>query len=151
VEAVGRCYHYYGHDFRVERPTGSGRLPHLGEVAHEINERLAGLFRAEDGARPCQGPERRFARGGGERPWWPARRVERARQPCESGEATEELGPLEVDKIVLLLRQERKSEPRPSGSGPTRSRTVAALTVAEPLPDGRGSDGGRAAPGRSRL
>jgi hypothetical protein len=62
VEALERYHHYYGDDFRVECPTGSGRLLHLGEVAHEINERLAGLFRA-DGAcvRPCQGPERRFA------------------------------------------------------------------------------------------
>jgi hypothetical protein len=34
----------------------------LQEVAHEISDRLAGLFRADDaGVRPCQGPERRFA------------------------------------------------------------------------------------------
>jgi hypothetical protein len=62
VEALERYHHYYGDDFRVECPTGSGRFMNLQEVAQEISERLAGLFRTDDaGVRPCQGPERRFA------------------------------------------------------------------------------------------
>jgi hypothetical protein len=62
VEALERYHRYYGDDFRVECPTGSGRLMNLGAVAHEISERLGRLFQADAaGVRPCQGPERRFA------------------------------------------------------------------------------------------
>jgi hypothetical protein len=62
VEALQRYHRYYGDDFRVECPTGSGRLMNLGGVAHEISERLGRLFHADAaGARPCHGPERRFA------------------------------------------------------------------------------------------
>jgi hypothetical protein len=62
LEALERYHRYYGDEFRVECPTGSGRFVHLGEVAHEIGERLARLFRPDAaGVRPCQGPERRFA------------------------------------------------------------------------------------------
>ena len=62
VEALERYPRYYGDDFRVECPTGSGRLMNLGAVAHEISERLGRLFQADAaGVRPCQGPERRFA------------------------------------------------------------------------------------------
>ncbi len=62
MEALERYHHFYGDEFRVECPTGSGRLKHLGEVTHEIGERLARLFQADAaGVRPCQGPERRFS------------------------------------------------------------------------------------------
>ncbi len=62
VEALRRYYAFYGEDFRIECPTGSGRTRNLNEVAHEIGERLGALFRMDaGGARPCQGPERRFA------------------------------------------------------------------------------------------
>jgi hypothetical protein len=67
LEALERYHHYYGDDFRVECPTGSGRFVNLGEVVHEIGERLAALFRADAaGVRPYQGPERRFAQD----PYW---------------------------------------------------------------------------------
>ena len=67
LEALERYHHYYGDDFKVECPTGSGRFLNLAEVAHEIAERLARLFRADQGdICPCQGPERRFA---GDRHW----------------------------------------------------------------------------------
>ena len=52
LEALERYHHYYGDDFQVECPTGSGRFLNLGEVAHEIGERLARLFRADAARRP---------------------------------------------------------------------------------------------------
>ena len=62
LEALERYHHSYGDDFKIECPTGSGRLRNLEQVAHEIGERLARLFQVDaDGIRPCQGPERRFA------------------------------------------------------------------------------------------
>jgi hypothetical protein len=62
VEALERFHHFYGDDLRVECPTGSGQMMNLAEVAHEISERLARLFRPDArGERACQGAERRFA------------------------------------------------------------------------------------------
>src|SRR5262249_42410109 len=47
---------YYGNDFTVECPTGSGRQMNLYEVAEEITRRLANIFlRGKDGRRPVYG------------------------------------------------------------------------------------------------
>jgi hypothetical protein len=62
MEALERYHHFYGDSLRVECPTGSGRLMNLGEVASEIARRLTLPFvPAEDGRRPCHGPEREYA------------------------------------------------------------------------------------------
>jgi hypothetical protein len=59
--ALLRLYAYYGDDFRVECPTGSGRLMTLLEVAKELGERLARLFlRDASGARPAHGGAARY-------------------------------------------------------------------------------------------
>jgi hypothetical protein len=62
IEALERYHHFYGDGLRVECPTGSGRLMHLGEVARELAARLTRIF-LPDGQhrRPCHGCERRFA------------------------------------------------------------------------------------------
>jgi len=53
IEALQKFHHYYGDDFKVECPTGSGRLMSLDEVAGELSRRLSRLFLAgEDGQRP---------------------------------------------------------------------------------------------------
>ena len=44
IEALQRFHSYYGDDFRVECPMGSGNLLHLGEVAAELAGRLCRLF-----------------------------------------------------------------------------------------------------------
>jgi len=52
VESLQRFYMFYGNDFKVECPTGSGDEMHLGQVAEEIQHRLQHLFaRDEDGKR----------------------------------------------------------------------------------------------------
>ncbi len=43
VESLQRFHHYYGDDFRVECPTGSGRMLNLWQVADEISHRLLSL------------------------------------------------------------------------------------------------------------
>jgi hypothetical protein len=54
VEALERYYGFYGDDFQVEMPTGSGRRMNLRQVAQEIERRLASLFlKGPDGKRPC--------------------------------------------------------------------------------------------------
>ena len=63
IESLRTLDHYFGDDFRVECPTGSGDLMTLAEVADEIARRLARLFLAgEDGRRPVFGGEDRFDR-----------------------------------------------------------------------------------------
>ncbi|MBB5339952.1 MGH1-like glycoside hydrolase domain-containing protein [Tunturiibacter gelidoferens] len=52
---------YYGDTFKVECPTGSGKLLSLFEVAHELAERLIGTFvRGESGRRPVFGGTEKF-------------------------------------------------------------------------------------------
>ena len=59
VEALQRFHGYYGDDFKVECPVGSGRLLHLGEVASELSRRLCRLFlRDDNGNRPVCGASR---------------------------------------------------------------------------------------------
>ena len=44
VEALYGFHHYYGDDFRVEYPTGSGVMLSLREIADELSMRLTRLF-----------------------------------------------------------------------------------------------------------
>ncbi len=56
VRALLQYYLYYGADFTVECPTGSGRRMNLYQVAEEISRRIASIFaRGEDGLRPVFG------------------------------------------------------------------------------------------------
>ena len=56
IEALKRFHHYYGDDFLVECPTGSGQLRTLLEVSAEISQRLQRIFlRGADGRRPVYG------------------------------------------------------------------------------------------------
>jgi mannosylglycerate hydrolase MGH1-like protein len=62
LEALERFHHFYGPDFRVECPVGSGRMLDLQGVAREIGTRLAGIFLPDSsGRRPCHGSDERFA------------------------------------------------------------------------------------------
>ncbi|MBP7864565.1 MAG: glucosidase [Acidobacteria bacterium] len=61
IRALLQFYLYYGDTFKVECPTGSGRLMNLFEVAREIADRLARIFlRDEDGRRPVYGGTEKF-------------------------------------------------------------------------------------------
>lgn len=56
IESLWRFHSYYGDDFKVECPVGSGNVLHLGEVAAELARRLCRLFlRDETGRRPALG------------------------------------------------------------------------------------------------
>jgi hypothetical protein len=67
VRALLQYYSYYGNDFTVECPTGSGRQMNLYQVAEEISRRLAHIFlKDKDGRRPVYGGARKFQ----EDPYW---------------------------------------------------------------------------------
>jgi len=56
IRALLQYYAYYGDDFRVECPTGSGKWMNLYQVAEEISRRLTSIFRRNaDGRRPVFG------------------------------------------------------------------------------------------------
>jgi hypothetical protein len=62
IESLYQLHIYYGDDFRVECPVGSGRLLSLAEVADEIINRLCRIFLpGDDGARPVFGADPRFS------------------------------------------------------------------------------------------
>ncbi len=59
IESLQQFHHYYGDDFKVECPTGSGQFMHLKEVANELSNRLIKIWvRDKNGERP-------FARASG--------------------------------------------------------------------------------------
>jgi hypothetical protein len=56
IESLQKFHHYFGDDFKVECPTGSGQFLTLNEVADEISNRLINLFvRDADGTRAIYG------------------------------------------------------------------------------------------------
>jgi len=61
MRALLQYYTYYGNDFTVECPTGSGRHMTLYQVAEEIARRLANIFlKDKEGRRPVNGGARKF-------------------------------------------------------------------------------------------
>jgi hypothetical protein len=53
VESLRSFHGFYGNDYRIECPTGSGQRLTLEEVADHLSRRLIGLFqRNQDGKRP---------------------------------------------------------------------------------------------------
>ena len=51
IDALHRFHDYYGDDFVVECPTGSGNLMSLRQVADFLSDRLIALFRRDSGGR----------------------------------------------------------------------------------------------------
>jgi hypothetical protein len=61
VRALINLYTFYGDEFKVQCPTGSGRYMTLFEVAQEISRRLTGTFlRDNNGQRPVYGGTAKF-------------------------------------------------------------------------------------------
>jgi hypothetical protein len=60
IESLQKFHHYYGDDFRIECPTGSGRFLTIAGVADELSTRLQRIFlRGPDGRRPVAGNSRK--------------------------------------------------------------------------------------------
>lgn len=67
IRALLQYYLYYGDNFRIECPTGSGKLMNLFEVSREIADRLVSIFsRDADGNRPVFGGSEKFQKD----PYW---------------------------------------------------------------------------------
>ncbi|WP_052863040.1 MGH1-like glycoside hydrolase domain-containing protein [Streptomyces niger] len=67
IRGLLNLYAFYGDDFTVECPTGSGVRKNLYEVAKDISDRLSRLFlRDADGRRPVYGGQEKFQHD----PYW---------------------------------------------------------------------------------
>jgi len=67
LRALYQFYQFYGDDFKIECPTGSGNLMTLFEVAVEIHRRLTRIFlRDENGKRAVYGDTEKFQKD----PYW---------------------------------------------------------------------------------
>jgi Mannosylglycerate hydrolase MGH1-like glycoside hydrolase domain len=66
IESMQRMHYYYGDEFQVEVPTGSGRKLSLWEAASEISRRLIGIFLPNNGQRPVFGDVELFQKD----PYW---------------------------------------------------------------------------------
>ena len=63
VEALERYHHFYGDDFKIEAPKGSGNMLSLDKVADLIGTRLISLFQTDaNGCRPFHGQKKRAKR-----------------------------------------------------------------------------------------
>jgi hypothetical protein len=61
IRGLLNFYAYYGDNFKIECPTGSGKLMNLFEVAKEISDRLTRIFlRDSSGRRPVYGGTQTF-------------------------------------------------------------------------------------------
>jgi len=61
IESLQKFHHYFGDSFRVECPTGSGRMRTLWEVAADLSRRLTRIFlKSDDGSRPVHGANALF-------------------------------------------------------------------------------------------
>ncbi|HLL43248.1 MAG TPA: hypothetical protein VK369_08930 [Segetibacter sp.] len=61
IESLQRFHYYYGDDFKVECPTGSGQFLTLNEIADFLSKRLSKLFlKDENGCRPFNGDFDKF-------------------------------------------------------------------------------------------
>jgi hypothetical protein len=67
IRALLQYYSYYGDNFKIECPTGSGKQMNLFEVAQEIAKRLERIFlRDASGKRPVYGGTEKFQND----PYW---------------------------------------------------------------------------------
>jgi hypothetical protein len=61
IRALQQFYMYYGDNFKVECPTGSGNMMNLFEVSKELSSRITKIFiRNEEGRRPVYGGAEKF-------------------------------------------------------------------------------------------
>ncbi|MDR3534274.1 MAG: glucosidase [Rhodopila sp.] len=61
IRALQQFYLFYGDNFKIECPTGSGKMMNLFEVSKEISDRLTAIFtRDEHGRRPVYGGTEKF-------------------------------------------------------------------------------------------
>lgn len=63
IEALERYAYFYGDDFKIEYPTGSGNLLPLKKIAKDLGARLINIFLPNSfGSRPCFGAQNQYSK-----------------------------------------------------------------------------------------
>ena len=63
IRALQQYYLYYGDNFKIDCPTGSGKPMNLFEVSRELSDRLTSTYtRNKEGKRPVYGGSEKFQR-----------------------------------------------------------------------------------------
>jgi hypothetical protein len=61
IKALKKYHQFYGDEFKMEYPTGSGNLLNLREISHELAKRVISIFRKdENGNRPVHNDHAEF-------------------------------------------------------------------------------------------
>ena len=61
IRALRKYYEFYGDDFKLEFPKGSGKCINLKEAADELSQRLINIFKKDEtGKRPVNGDDKGF-------------------------------------------------------------------------------------------
>jgi hypothetical protein len=61
IESLKKFHYYYGDNFQIEYPTGSGKMSNLWEISVELSHRLIKIFlKDENGRRPVYGGIEKF-------------------------------------------------------------------------------------------
>jgi len=61
IESLQKFHHYYGDDFKIEYPTGSGKYFTIKQIAEKLTERLKCIFlKDKDNKRPVFGNNNKF-------------------------------------------------------------------------------------------
>ena len=66
IESMQRIHYYYGDEFKVECPTGSGQHKTLWNAAGEVSRRLSHIFLRRNGCRPVNGSDEMLQKD----PYW---------------------------------------------------------------------------------
>jgi hypothetical protein len=127
IESLQKFHHYYGDDFKVECPTGSGRLLTIEAIAEELGRRLARLFlRDEQGRRPSLGPSAKLQQDPHFRDYLPFFEFFHGDDGHGLG-AAHQTG--WTGLIAKLLQPRRKESECPSSLGRQRAEQAAAEPI----------------------
>jgi hypothetical protein len=151
IRALLQYYRYFGDDFTVECPTGSGVRMNLFQVAREIARRLSGIFlRDETGRRAVNGGVRKFQ----EDPHWrdliPFYEYFHGDNGAGLGASHQTGWTGVIARAMHLFATNTAESILDFGSRPISVEVGDAVRKAEPRRERRKQEAGGAAPGEER-
>ena len=131
IRALLQYYAYYGNEFTVECPTGSGRQMNLYQIAEEISGRLASIFlKGKDGRRPVYGGEQKFQEDPHWRDYLQFYEYFHGDNWCRPGcEPPDRAGPASSPARCIFLRPPPRSRCSNSARPPPLSRSSSRQRV----------------------
>lgn len=124
IESLQKFHHYYGDDFKIECPTGSGQFMTINGVAQELSRRLERIFlRDATGRRPVFGEHKKLQSDPHFRDYLSFHEYFHGNNGCGLG-ASHQTG---WTGLVAKLLQPRRELPSSLSPGPRRQRDRIVL------------------------